>query len=175
MSRLSAADIYRTARRAGFGRVQAVQATAIALAESGGRTDAVGDTRLENGTWGPSVGLMQVRTLKRETGKGTDRDINRLSDPAQNLAAAYDISHGGTDWTPWSTFKNGSWMKFLPTAQKAATDAGDTTAPDGTPTVTVQPAGLLPSLDDVGGLVTRGLFVVLGLALAGAGVAKALR
>lgn len=39
----------------------AVVATAIGYAESSGRTDAVGDTTLVDSTWGPSMGVWQLR------------------------------------------------------------------------------------------------------------------
>ena len=45
-------------------------------------------------TWGPSVGLFQIRTLKAETGTGSDRDIQRLlNNPAEQVKAALNISN----------------------------------------------------------------------------------
>ena len=93
---------------------------AIWKAESGGNTEAVGDQSLENATWGPSIGLAQIRTLKAETGKGTSRDNagNRLMDPTINLAAAWEISSHGRNPMPWSAYKNGSYKQHLkPMAQ----------------------------------------------------------
>lgn len=176
MTTLSPVDIYRAARAAGFDAVSAVRATAIALAESGGRADARGDIGLQTSTWGPSVGLMQVRTLKAETGKGTARDITRLSDPVQNMAAAYEISSAGKDWTPWSTYKNGRWTRYLATAQKAAASAPAGTVAGGATVETagwsVDPGGIA---DKVLGWATKSLAVGLGLALVGAGVIRATR
>ena len=171
-------DIYRAALAAGFDAVSAVRATAIALAESGGRSDARGDLGLQTSTWGPSVGLMQVRSLKAETGRGTARDVTRLDDPVQNMLAAYEISHGGRDWTPWSTYKNGRWQRFLATAQKAAASSPGAPATGG---VTVQQASVfgIPTPGDVADKAiawgTKALLVALGLGLVGAGVMRATR
>jgi hypothetical protein len=97
----------------GFTSAQAKIMAAIAEAESGGNTAAVGDVGLVNGTWGPSVGLTQVRTLKAQTGTGGVRDINTLTDPLGNLKAAFDISNHGTDWQPWSTYNSGAYKQYL--------------------------------------------------------------
>lgn len=176
MTTLTPADIYRAARAAGFDVANAVRATAIALAESGGRTNARGDLGLQTSKWGPSVGLMQIRTLTADTGTGRARDITRLDDPVANMRAAYEISSAGRDWTPWSTYKNGRWQQYLKQATAGAGQAGTgaTTTGGG---YTVQPAALGGLFD--GGKVlawaTRALFVVLGLALVGVGVGKATR
>jgi len=88
--------------------------TAIAQAESGGNPAAVGDVRLQNATWGPSVGLFQVRTLKSETGTDQDRDIHHLmGDLRAQVHAAYEISDQGRNFQPWSTFTSGSYRQFL--------------------------------------------------------------
>lgn len=110
---LSPAAIYRLATDAGLTPAQAVVATAIALAESGGRTDAVGDTGLTDATWGPSVGLWQVRSLKAQTGTGQARDVSRLTDPAFNARAMVEISGRGSNWRPWSVYTNGAYRTHL--------------------------------------------------------------
>jgi hypothetical protein len=110
---LSPGQIYALAIGVGLPAGQATIATAVALAESGGRTDAIGDVGLENATWGPSVGLWQIRSLKAETGKGTPRDASRLTDPQFNAQAMRAISGNGQSFTPWSTYKNGSYKKQL--------------------------------------------------------------
>lgn len=113
MTTLTPAQIYTYAMNAGFTAANAAVATAIALAESGGRTDAEGDLTLQNGTWGPSVGLWQIRSLKAEYGKGTPRDASRLKDPDYNARAAYSISGGGVNFKPWTTYTNGAYKKKL--------------------------------------------------------------
>lgn len=76
-------------------------------------SDAVGDLGLVNAEWGPSIGLFQIRSL-RDPSSGnladTLRVASKLEDPVYNAHAAFVISKQGTDWTPWSTFKNGAYL-----------------------------------------------------------------
>ncbi len=93
MAVLSIREIYEAALSAGFTPEQATTWTAIALAESGGRTGALND-RGEH-----SVGLWQINVAA---------DVRRnhygdLADPRINAKAAYDISRHGTDMRPWTT------------------------------------------------------------------------
>jgi murein DD-endopeptidase MepM/ murein hydrolase activator NlpD len=101
-------------------------AFAVALAESGGRAKAKGDVSLQNKTWGPSLGVFQIRSLKNppNTASGKWRDGKRLIDPAFNLQAAWAISNQGSNWQPWSAYNNGSFAKYLDDAQSAARKAG---------------------------------------------------
>ena len=93
MSILTATEIYNVCLQAGFTPDQAVTWTAIALAESGGNTEA------HNPHGEDSWGLWQVNV---------DPDVRdnawgNLSDPSANARAAYEISRGGTDMRPWTT------------------------------------------------------------------------
>lgn len=66
--------------------------------------------------WGPSVGLWQIRTLRDPAAWGGNdrlRDLDELRDPVAQARAAFAISKGGTDWTPWSTWRNGSHTAYL--------------------------------------------------------------
>lgn len=95
MSRtLSVREIYNAALSAGFNPHQAVTWTAIAMAESGGRTGAL------NSKGEYSVGLWQinVRADKSRATRWGD-----LSTPEANARAAYQISSKGTDMSPWTT------------------------------------------------------------------------
>jgi hypothetical protein len=112
--RLTPSQIYTLLLDGGFSQHDARIMTAIAQAESARDPGAVGDVRLENHTWGPSVGLFQVRTLKAETGRGTDRDIEHLmGNPRAQVTAALHISSHGNNFRPWSTYTSGSYRKFL--------------------------------------------------------------
>ena len=114
MATLTASQVYTLLLQGGFPPEQARLMTAIAQAESSRNPGAIGDVALQNGTWGPSVGLFQIRTLKSETGTGSDRDIQRLlNNPAQQVRAAMKISNGGSNLRPWSTYTNGAYLKFL--------------------------------------------------------------
>ncbi len=168
MATRSPSEIYATLRQAGFAAPSAVLMTAIALAESGGNDTARGDLSLQDSTWGPSYGLFQVRTVKDQTGSGQSRDINLLasSDIAQ-AEAAFAISRGGTDFSPWSTYTHGTYQRYLSTAQAAA--GGSVTANS---SGIVQSALGLPSMTDVRALVVEVVFVVLGLAVVGIGIVR---
>lgn len=120
MSAITAAQSYGLLRAAGATAAQATMLTAIGGAESGLDPAAVGDVGLENGTWGPSLGIWQVRTLKSDTGKGTSRDANHLSgNPAAQAAAAVAILKG-QGLSAWSTYTSGAYQKFMGAAMSGA-------------------------------------------------------
>lgn len=120
MTVLAAETVYILAVEAGADHDQAVTATAIAIAESGLNPDAVGDLDLEDATWGPSIGLWQIRSLKAESGTGASRDASRLAAPPFNAASAAEISSHWTDFGPWSTFASGAYKAHLAAAESAA-------------------------------------------------------
>src|SRR6478609_6555680 len=91
---LSIREIYDAARSAGFTPHQAVTWTAIALAESGGRTGALND----HGEY--SVGLWQINVRADSARASTWGNLN---DPRANARAAYAISRHGLDMRPWTT------------------------------------------------------------------------
>ena len=116
---LSDRQLASVARRAGcWHGDQLVTAVAVALAESGGRTGARGDVRIQTGTWGPSVGLWQIRSLRAERGTGGVRDERANRDPAKNAAHACSLWRG-QGWRPWSTWRNGTHRTYLPRARAA--------------------------------------------------------
>lgn len=120
MTKYNANQIYALARKAGFSTGEAVTATAVALAESGGDDAATGDLSLQTAKWGPSVGLWQVRTLKAETGKGTTRDINWLRASPENQAkAAYEIRSGKNGWGNWSVFTSGAYKSNVSAVEQS--------------------------------------------------------
>lgn len=116
---LDPASIARLALDRGATPTQATTATAIALAESSGNPGALGDTTITDATWGPSVGLWQVRSLVAANGTGTARDASQLASPAFNASAAQQISGGWTNFTPWSTYGSGAYRGYLSAASAA--------------------------------------------------------
>jgi len=76
-------------------------AAAVAMAESSGNPFAVGD----NGT---SFGLWQIHAPAHP-----EFDTTQLMVSSYNAHAALLISKSGTDWTPWTTFNNGAYKKYL--------------------------------------------------------------
>jgi murein DD-endopeptidase MepM/ murein hydrolase activator NlpD len=92
MSILSPAEIKAHAIQAGFSEEQARTFTAIALAESGGNTDA------HNPSGEDSWGLWQIN-INPSVRANTWGD---LTDPAVNARAAYEISNHGQNLRPWT-------------------------------------------------------------------------
>ena len=118
MSYMTPAEIAAEAYKQGFTTPQANSTmTAITLAESSGNPSAINSGYLlPNGARSEySVGLAQVNTLAHP-----QYSVNELLNPSSNLAAAYQISSGGTNFSAWSTFLNGAYQKYLGVAQAAS-------------------------------------------------------
>lgn len=103
---LSRAALVTLATQAGFQGAAVDVAVAIALAESGGYPEASGDPLC-----GASLGLWQVNVRAHPQYKANP-DV--LFDPATNAKAAYEISKGGLDWSPWSTYTSKAYLAFMP-------------------------------------------------------------
>jgi len=144
MTVLNTDEVARHCHNAGFCGTELVTVVAIAKGESGFDTDAVGDGDLADGTWGPSVGLLQVRSLRAELGTGGERDELANHDPAHNARAAWSISAHGSNFGPWSVFQSGAYQRHL-AAVGPACRAVDATVP----IPDSRPRPLL-SLDDTG-------------------------
>jgi cell wall-associated NlpC family hydrolase len=115
----TAREIYRFARMAGFSPDQSATMTAIALAESGGNSGA------HNPHGEDSRGLWQINAAAHPNLRGVD-----LYDPVENARAAFRVSRGGADVSPWTTTHGGSSAKYLNyrmDAEAAARGAGDGT------------------------------------------------
>jgi hypothetical protein len=87
-----------------------IKAVAIALAESSGKVDAGKDRANSNGThdWG----LWQINDIHNPPAEVKTH-------AAPNWQMAYQIASGGTNWTPWSTYKSGKYVNFLGAASAA--------------------------------------------------------
>jgi LysM repeat protein len=102
-------------QEAGGSPGQAVVAASIAMAESSGEQYAsspagdVGYWQINEPIWGPSLAT---------------------SDPLGNAKAAIEISHDGTDWTPWVTYDSGAYQgQCSGSPAQATTSAYITTQP----------------------------------------------
>lgn len=177
MAKRTASEIYGAARAAGLSIPSAVIATAVALAESGGDDQILGDTTIQTDKWGPSVGIWQIRTVKAEYGSGSDRDLLALrGNVARQAQAMRNISAGGTNWTPWSVYTRGTYQKFLGQAQSAsgstATGGIEQLGLPGTGAVGDVASAALDSARDL--LIKLGA-AGLGVALLGVGLVVAVR
>jgi Lysozyme like domain/D-alanyl-D-alanine carboxypeptidase len=127
-NRLNVIDYYKAAIAAGWTGDNAIIATAIAMAESRGDYKATGDKNIQNGVWGPSVGAMQIRTYRKETGKGTSRDIRILYELIPNFKAGLQVfKDAGNSFTPWSTYTTkvdssnpSTYRHWIPLARQAS-------------------------------------------------------
>jgi hypothetical protein len=79
-------------------------AAAVAMAESSGNTGVEGDVTL-----GVSVGLWQINLAAHPQYADNPQ---ALCDPIANAQAAYSISSGGKNWTPWSAYNHGLYKKW---------------------------------------------------------------
>lgn len=169
-------------RDAGFMGENLITMIAVSLAESGGDPDNVGDEALVNKTWGPSIGLAQIRSLWAQRGTGRSRDADRLTDPAFNARAAYEISSGGTNFRPWSMWTNQRYLGFVARARAAAAQlAGGKGTPvrqglegsqgitGGLPGGSLVDAFVTPLVEGAGRIALVGVLLAGGVALVAAG------
>ncbi len=154
MAVLSDSQIAGLAKSAGFPPDQIATAVAVALAESGGKTDAL-NTANRNGTW--DAGIWQVNSIHGYS-------QTSLFDPGTNAAAAFKIwSAAGRRWTPWSVYNNGRYRTYIPRGTIAA--GNPSSAPPGNaPPVATPVAG---SDSPFTGLISGGLWLRLGTFLLG--------
>ena len=136
MKTLTPAQIHALAIKAGFNSTTAITATAIALAESGGRPDAIGDINVPT-PGSKSVGLFQINWTP-QMNKVAWRDPKANLDPLTNTQSAYTISNHGTNFSPWTTYKTGAYRRFLATVEAAIA------APKVKPSGPVSPAPITP-------------------------------
>lgn len=126
--------------------VPLARATAIAIAESGGNTQAHNGRGRDD-----SYGLWQINMYgdmgpARRTQFGITSN-SQLYDPAVNARAMFHISGGGKNWQPWSTYDGLRYKAAYPAALSAA-----------------QAAIAAKGIQEVGQTVTGGVTDTLGAA-----------
>jgi len=89
----------------GASTFQAQVALAIIRAESGDNWSA----HNRNIPIEDSIGLAQINLIAHPQYTGTN-----LYNIDANLAAMRDVSSGFTDWTPWTTYNDGTYLQYLP-------------------------------------------------------------
>lgn len=165
MATLTASQIAAYARGAGIKDPKAVRvAVAIALAESGGNPQAHNPNPPDD-----SYGLWQINMLgsmgparRRQWGLKSNAE---LYNPAVNAKAMFDLSNGGKNWTPWTTFTRGSYLAHLSEAAKGVATTG-WVPPETTTVGSAEPSAFAwlvdPDTYRRGGKVLVGFVLVLG-------------
>jgi hypothetical protein len=102
---LTPGQLGELAGRAGFGSSSGAVAVAVAEAESGGRPGA----RHVNDDGSVDRGLWQINARAHP-----EVSDSCAYDPACSAQAAYAISDHGANWTPWTTYKTGAYLAFMP-------------------------------------------------------------
>jgi hypothetical protein len=112
---LNDTQIAQYARNAGLHGNGLVISIAVALAESQGWSQAV----LINTDCSHDRGVWQISNRWHpEVSDG------QAFDPAGCARAAYNISSGGSNWSPWTTYNNGAYWQYMGRAQSAANQVG---------------------------------------------------
>lgn len=115
---LTPENITALASSAGFQGNDLVTAVAVALAESGGKTDAYNpEVAAAGGTPGGkgSQGLWQIYVKVHPEFGGLN-----LNDPQINAQAAFQVYQAaGRSFRPWSAFKTGVFAQYMPVAASA--------------------------------------------------------
>lgn len=116
MSTISDLRIAQAAQKAGFPLSEIPNAVAVALAESDGNPSATHQNTdsyksVDHGVW-------QINDYWH-------RDLfakhKPWSDPDVNAQMAFEVfEEAGHQWTPWSTYNNGSYLKYLDRGRAAA-------------------------------------------------------
>jgi len=118
-------QLVQTLLSAGFSGQSLVTAYGVAKAESGGRANAYNPTGMDD-----SYGLFQINMENadpRNPNMGKKRNaaylkkyknigytgIESLKDPNINAKIAYDMSKGGTNFQPWTTYTKGNYLNQL--------------------------------------------------------------
>lgn len=121
----SRAGLMQVLYNAGFRGDALKTAFAVALAESGGVSTRHSDPSLVKDD---SYGIFQINMLgslgparRKRYGLASNKE---LYNPNVNARVAFNMSHGGTNWKPWSAYTNGSFTKFLDDADRASKKAG---------------------------------------------------
>ena len=133
MTALSIPELAGYAKAAGFTGDNLVTIVAIALRESGGNASVIGD--IDNPHAGcRSYGLVQINVCPQGTAGGNNRGTpwrenpTTLLDPVTNFKAAYEMSGGGRNFGPWTTYRAGIPAPDVARVRAAIGDPNSVTA-----------------------------------------------
>lgn len=141
---LTPGQIANWAQQAGFSGPDLTTAIAVALAESGGNTDAVN----HNSNGSTDYGVWQINSVHADL-------FNKYPQwwSVENADMAYEIyKAAGNKFTPWTTYTSGAYQKFMTQAAQAAGNPSPAAGGGPDQTTTVNPISQLA--DGVGGLIS---------------------
>jgi hypothetical protein len=96
-----------------YARSDPKTAVAVALAESGGnpnKTNRNSDGSTDSGLW-------QINSVHQRSHPSWT--VEALKDPRLNAEAMSVVSSGGSNWQPWTAYKNGNYKQYLGRAGSA--------------------------------------------------------
>lgn len=136
--RLNAQQIAGYAKAAGFSPEFIAEATAIALAESGGETTATN----KNNNGSIDYGLWQINTVH-----GSLLNQGDKFNPLDNAKMAYTVfTRAGKKWTPWTVYNTGAYRAQMGAAMLGAANPMQPSEVVGTPMdTTAMPAEVVPA------------------------------
>jgi len=150
-------EINSYAKLAGFSGKDVTTAVAVAMAESGGNTNAHNSTPPDD-----SYGLWQINMLgalggprRKQFGISSNQE---LFDPQKNANAAYMIWKG-SGWNAWTTYTNGAYKKFTDAAENGSIPGVVDDAKDGL-------AGVPAAINSVGQNLFKGVANITGILVA---------
>jgi len=167
MATLSREQIATYAKSAGFPDDLVPTMVAIALAESGGRTEAHADDSDDN-----SYGLWQINMIgslgpgrRKQFGLKTDSE---LLNPTVNARAAYAI-YKSQGLKAWTTYTSGKYKKHLNASDVGTGTAEAATQPSSgtglTGGLNALGANLMKAGSNIGGIIVAVVLVVLGVVI----------
>lgn len=115
MPRLTDQQIGNAAYAGGWRGNDIAIAVAVALAESGGNSEAVSPPNRNGST---DYGLWQVNSVH-------GYPVAQLLEVVGNARAAHEV-FGRQGWTAWSVYKSGKYLVFLPRGKAVAPTSSDT-------------------------------------------------
>ena len=140
MTQLSPEELAAVASEAGFKGSALTKIVAIMMAESSGNTTA-GYTRYTEGTHN-SIGIAQINANAHQ-----QYNPEALTNPIYNAEASYQISNGGSNFTPWTTYLTGAYKKYLSAASQAVANLEAASSSTATPTQTASWEHILHDLE----------------------------
>jgi hypothetical protein len=111
---LSVPEMVALAEQAGFKGEAARTIAAIARSESGGDPDAHNSVYPDD-----SYGITQINALAHG-----DKAKAAKGNPLRAMELAFEVSKGGTDFSPWTEYRNKGYQKYLGEATRGPTTAG---------------------------------------------------